>query len=183
MVGTRPETTATAAGASERRDGTAAGVDLSSLAAPGDPVGRHPLRLLRFERRWLVRVFETLLPSGADPRLPVGAADVPMGRFVDDLAARAPLAFLCGLRAGLWLLMLAPPFVLRRPRSFLGLAPDDRLALLERLRQSRVYLVRELALLFKIVACLGFCGLGPVQRRLGIHPTDTTAPGWGARPS
>src|ERR1700757_3647747 len=113
------------------------------LAPPQDPAGGD-LRLLRFERRWLVRIFETILPSGAG--LDRGAADVPMGRFVDDFAAHAPLATLIGLRAALWLVMLAPLLWLRW-RPFLGLRDADRVQVLERLRRSDLYLVRESAAL------------------------------------
>src|SRR5258708_17448462 len=56
------------------------------------------LRLLRFERRWLVRVFEELLPRGADARLSMGATGVPMDRFVDVLRTHASLEFVVGLR-------------------------------------------------------------------------------------
>jgi hypothetical protein len=145
-----------------------------ALGGPVDPRGGSLLRLLRCERRWLVRIFETVLP--ADPRLG-GAAQAPMGRFVDDFAARAPLAAVLGLRLSLWLVMLAP-MARGRLHTFLGLSPDERLAQLERLRRSDRYLVRESALLFKVIGCLGFCGLPPVQRRIGIHPVDETAPPW-----
>src|SRR3954449_3796177 len=83
-------------------------VDTVPLATPSDPVGSSLLRMTRFERRWLLRVFEILLPRGADPRIPLGAADVPMGRFVDDLLAASSLEFIAGLRLCLWMVMLAP---------------------------------------------------------------------------
>jgi hypothetical protein len=154
-----------------------------SSTVPGacDVRGSSLLRLFRFERRWLLRVFEAVLPPG-DPTLALGAGDVPMGRFVDDFLASAPLTAVLGLRGGLWLILLAPLFVLGRPRTFLGLTPAERGALLERLRRSNLYLVRESATLFKIVGCLGYCGLGPVQRRIGIHPTDQTLPAWAKEP-
>jgi hypothetical protein len=150
------------------------------LPAPPGPVsprGSSPLRLFRFERRWLLQVFETVLPAG-EPALPLGAADVPMGRFLDDFLARAPLQAVLGLRAGLWMLVLAPLVSLRRPRTFLGLSAQDRAALIDRFRRSNHYLVRESATLFKIVGCLGFCGLGPIQQRIGIYPVDQTLPSW-----
>jgi hypothetical protein len=137
------------------------------------------LRLLRFERRWLVRVFETILPGGATGELRWGAADVPMGRFVDDFAVHAPLLTLLGLRAALWLVMLAP-LLLARPRFrfFLALSAAERLRVLERLRRSDRYLVRESVSLLKLVGCLGFCGLAAVQEPLGIFPTDDSPPTW-----
>ena len=33
-----------------------------------------------------------------------------------------------------------------------------------------------------IVGCLGFCGLGPVQRRIGIYPSDEILPAWTGDP-
>jgi hypothetical protein len=136
------------------------------------------LRLLRFERRWLVRVCETILPPGDGPDLPRGAAAVPMGRFVDDFVVHAPLLSMLGLRAALWMLMLAPVFLLGRCQAFLDLPHGERVTLLDRLRRSNSYLVRESMLLIKLVACLGFCGLAAVQEPLGIYPTDETPPTW-----
>ncbi|HEX9294997.1 MAG TPA: hypothetical protein VF881_04160 [Polyangiaceae bacterium] len=134
--------------------------------------------MLRFERRWLLRVFETLIPAGVDRQMPMGAADVPMHRFIDDLLEHAPLEFIIGLRACLWMIMLSPLFLLRRFRTFLGLEQSARLAVIDRLRTSRFYIVREAPLLFKTIGCLGFCGLPAVQGALGIHPIDATPPEW-----
>jgi hypothetical protein len=77
--------------------------------------------------------------------------------------------------------LLAPPFVLGRFRTFLGLSPGERIELLTRLGASDRYVVRELPLLFKTIACLGLCGLPEVQTRIGISPTDALPPPW-ARP-
>ena len=150
--------------------------------AAADPRGSHPLRLFRRKRRWVVRLFETVLPRPEEGPLALGAADLPLGAFVDDLVTHAPLSAVLGLRLALWLVMLAPPFALGRWRTFLGLDPAERLALLERLRRSDRYLVRESALMWKLLGCLGFCGLPEVQRRLGIHPVDQTPPAWVPRP-
>jgi len=165
--------------APERRP--AAGGESWDLRPPGEPAQGSLFRMFRFERRWLLRVFETLLPGKADPRLVLGAADVPMGRFVDDLLAHSPLEFVMGLRLVLWVVLLAPPFFLRRFRTFLGLSVEERMLVLDRLRTSDSYIVREAPLLLKTIACLGFCGLPQVQRNLGIHPTDGAPPGWAAK--
>lgn len=137
------------------------------------------VRLLPIERRWLGTVFDTILPADADERLEMGARDVPMEQFADDLALYAPTHFNAGLRASLWLLVLLLPLVvLGRLATFSGLAPDERLELLERLGRSDVYLLRELPTLFKTIACLGFCGLPEVQQSIGIAPTDDEPPPW-----
>jgi hypothetical protein len=151
------------------------------LATPQDPAGSDLLRLLRFERRWLLRIFAAILPSGVDPAQPRGAVDVPMGRFIDDFVVHAPLVTLIGLRAALWLVMLAPLVVLGRARSFLGLGATEQVDVLDRLRRSDRYFVRESALLLKLVACLGFCGLAAVQEPIGIAPLDDLPPDWARR--
>jgi hypothetical protein len=151
---------------------------LGPLAPPGDPVGSSLARMLRFERRWLVRVFELLLPRGSDARLEMGGADVPLGRFVDDIVTRASMEFVTGLRLSLWLVMLAPWFLIRRRRTLLGLSPEERTIVLERLRTNQLYLVREALLVLKTFACLAFCGLPQVQDALGIHPIDRDPPSW-----
>jgi hypothetical protein len=79
------------------------------------------------------------------------------------------------------MVMAAPLLVGRTLRSFARLALGEREALLDRLRCSEIYLVREAVTFLKVLACLGFCGVGPVQRRLGIHPTDVTPPLWARR--
>src|SRR5262249_40913613 len=105
------------------------------LAPPVDPAEGSVFRMLRFERRWLVRVFELLIPR-AGSRLDMGGADVPLGRFVDDMLRRAPIGVVTGLRVSLWMVMLAPCIVLGRPRTLLGVSPDGRTTVLERLRTS-----------------------------------------------
>jgi hypothetical protein len=152
-----------------------------SFKAPGVANGYFArMTLLGFERRWLRVVFETVL-GGADDRLPVAPSAVPLDRFIDELVESAPLHFVLGLKACLWAVMLAPPFVLGRWRTFLGLAMGERLALLERLGRSSNYVIREMPLLFKTIACLGFCGLPEVQSGIGIAPVDTTPPSWARR--
>jgi hypothetical protein len=138
------------------------------------------MRLGSVEQRVLCAAFDALIPPGEDARLPLGARDVPLHRFLDDLLERAPLHFAAGLRVVALLLLVCPPFVIGRLASFLGLEPRARLSVLLRLQQSPIYVVREVPLLLKTVACLGYCGLPEVQARLGIAPRDASRPGWAA---
>jgi hypothetical protein len=137
--------------------------------------------LLAYERRCLAAIFESALPSGACESMPLGAADVALDRFVEDLFRHAPGHFRLGLRACLWLVTFAPTFVLGRFATFVGLSREDRVRLLEALGRSSMYVVREMPLLFKTVACLGFCGLPEVQAGLGISPVDSSPPEWARR--
>jgi hypothetical protein len=135
------------------------------------------MRFFAFERRWMLAVLDAILPSGAHPRLVLGARDVPMQRFVDDLLLRAPALAAIGLRASLWVVTLAP-LARGRPRLFGSLAAEERVALLEALGRSQIHLLREVPVLLKTLACLGYCGVPEVQRQVGIAPAPSAPPRW-----
>jgi hypothetical protein len=139
------------------------------------------MTLLGFERRWILEVFAAVAPGGAHPLLPEGAEGPLMSRFLDDLAKRAPTHFLLGLRACAWVVMFSPPFVLGRWKMFTGLSAEEKFRLLDELAESDVYVIREMPLLFKTIACLGFCGLPAVQAKIGVHPIDASPPAWARR--
>ena len=126
----------------------------------------------------MLEVFATLLPSDVSNTLPDGADRAPLGGFVDDLFQSAPSHVLWGLRVCLWLIVLSPPFVLGRFATFFGLEHAERIEVLEHLQESNVYVVREMPLLFKTTACLGYCGLPSVQRAVGFRVVDETPPDW-----
>ena len=134
--------------------------------------------LFGFEKRWLLTIFDTVVPSGADARFSLGARDAPMDRFVDDLLAHAPMHFCLGLRFCIWILTLSPLVAIGRFATFGSLDAAERLDVLRRFAASPTYVVREMPLLFKTIACLGFCGLPDVQSALGIRPVDATPPEW-----
>ncbi len=136
------------------------------------------MRLFGFERRWLLSIFDTMLPSGASEQLSLGARDLPLERFVADVEANVPGRILLGLRAATWLVTFAPLLLLRRFRRFPRLPRDDRLVLLDRLSHSRIYLLREIPVLLKMVACLGYCGMPEVQRQVGYEQVATEPPEW-----
>lgn len=132
--------------------------------------------LWRSERRWLGVLFDAILPSGADERLPLGAADLPMQRFVDELFRTAPGQFLLGLRLAIWLVYWTP--LLWKLRSFGGLSRPERVAHLERLSSSRLYAFRELPTMLKMVASFAYGAFPEVQTRVGLPPTEDGLPEW-----
>ena len=136
------------------------------------------MRLLRFERRWLAAVFDTILPSDASRRLPVGARDLPLDRFVRDLLRRAPLTFAAGVRIALWITVFAPLFLHGKRRLFPSLDPEHRLAVLRRLQRSSSYAIRELPNILKMVACLGWGGHPAVRERIGLASPSDPPPAW-----
>lgn len=140
------------------------------------------MRLFGFERRWLLAVFETILPSGTSGGTRLGARDLPLSGFVDELVRYSPLDVVWGIRLSLVMLLFAPLFVLGRWRTFHGLDAEARLACLEQLRASSLYVVRELPLFFKLLACLGYAGHPSVHAELGIEPRDEQPPSWEQAP-
>lgn len=132
------------------------------------------MRLTRLEKRWMLTVFDAILPPGELP----GARDLPLDRFLDAVLQRAPFRFALGLRAALWMVLLCPLLVIGRPRTFLGLSVVDRERVLTRLGQSRLYAVRELPNLLKMVACLGWGSHPEVRRRIGLAAASDRPPAW-----
>jgi hypothetical protein len=156
---------------------TSAHPQIAKRADAHDPVDSSALRMFRAERRFLVRIFEVLLPSRSDARLALGARDVPMGSFVDDLLRSAPLKSVLGIRLSLWVILLSPLFF-GHFRWFLSLREAAQIALLERLKHNDGYVLREAVFLLKTISSLGYCGLPHVQSTLGIAPVDRKLPQW-----
>lgn len=136
------------------------------------------MRLFAFERRALVVIFDTILPSGAHPKLPMGARDIPILRFFDDAERDAPFDFMIGLRAALWVIWFCPLLAIGRLRTFKRLTGDDRIRVLRWLQRRPTYFFREIPTIVKTVACLAYCGLPQIQAKIGIERRDATVPAW-----
>ena len=129
------------------------------------------------EKRWLLRILDAILPAGADPRLP-GARELPLRGLIDDLDAAAPWTMRFALRAATWIVTWLGPALTGRPRTFGMLDVAERGRVLDELSRSRVYLIRELPLLLKMVGCLGYAALPRVQRAVGLTSVDAEPPAW-----
>lgn len=112
------------------------------------------MRLSSAETRMASVVARVLLPPGSLG----GTIDAEAGalRFAAQLE-RAPWWSALAIRAGLWLLWLAP---LRAwpPRAFERLDEPERVALCERLAASHTYPVREAVMLVKLSLCMALLG-------------------------
>lgn len=136
------------------------------------------MRLLRFEKRWLMRIFDAIIPSGADPRLPIGATDLPMERFADELMVHSPARVAFGYRGAIWLVSLFGPLLAGKVGWFAAMRTESRSEVLERLSHSRFYLVRELPTLFKVLVTLGYGGAPAVLEAVGVEVVDDEPPSW-----
>lgn len=121
-----------------------------------------------FERRWLLTLFDAVLPGGAHPAFPRTVEEAGVDRFVTDLVQHAPPPANLGLRVATWALTFAPLWRWGRPRTMGRLERDEQVQLFEALHRSRLHLVRELPMLVKTFAVMGYGSLADVQRNVGV---------------
>jgi hypothetical protein len=129
--------------------------------------------LTRVERRWAHDALVTIFPSGAHPAVR-GADVIDGGASLEEVCQRVPVRVAFGLRAAVWIFALAPFFVLFRLHTLGGLDPALRERVVLALLSSRVYVVRQLALLLKAFGALMFIAAagvreGIVQRDRLVH--------------
>jgi hypothetical protein len=117
-------------------------------------------RLTRFELACAKDAFVTIFPG------PDGVASMDIEGYVQDTLARIPLEPVLGIRAAIWIVALAPLFILRRFRTLHGIAPSDRELVLVALATSPYYAVRQLVLALKALAALLYAGSPIVRARI-----------------
>ncbi len=103
-----------------------------------------------FETKWAQVVLSAMFP----PEASLGARSDEMGAGFSTIVRGAPFEAGVGLRLALLMVVLAPIFVLKRPRTFLGLDDETRQRLLEKLQKSGVYAVRQLMMALKTMGAL-----------------------------
>jgi|GEM_PF-1184635 len=116
-----------------------------------------PLRLTRLETFWASLV----LPSFAGASFAEGEAGFTIGptevdyleglrRFMAKASDKACL----GIRFAFLLAITTPMWLGGRMKGFASLTPTERSELLDRMSRHRIFFVRELCLLLKLIACL-----------------------------
>ena len=119
--------------------------------------------LSRTEERWAFAALGAIYPSRATAGLPVGVCDLDLGGYLRDLFAHVPVTVAVGLRAAIWIVALAPPFVLHRMATVIGLDAEERRVLVARLLASPRYGVRQLVVALKAIGGLLFGGAEGVR--------------------
>ncbi|HET6334296.1 MAG TPA: hypothetical protein VFG30_13830 [Polyangiales bacterium] len=141
--------------------------------------------MTRWEHIWAVEVLAAFAPA-AEPRNGSSQPSknsqlAPREGEVDYLrtfrrmhAGSTPLAGL-GLRFALWMVALAPLWLLGRFATFSKLARAERTELLSRLLRHTNLVVRELALLLKLTAAFALLGTPSVRERSGYDKPQAAA--------
>ncbi len=118
-----------------------------------------------FERRWIVAILSGFTaPEGA---LPVADDEVDYVHAAEVMAAGSRFKARVGLRVAVWVFALAPAWALGRPQTLDEVPAATRSALLARLLEHRVYGVRGLATLLKLVASLAMMRAPAIRARSG----------------
>ncbi|HEY1692292.1 MAG TPA: hypothetical protein VGG39_09025 [Polyangiaceae bacterium] len=133
------------------------------------------MKLARFENRWAEAAMGAIFPGSAEDGLrDIRAMDV--RGFLRQVMACVPFQAAFGLRAAVWLVALAPLFVLGRLATIAGLAVADREKVVATLLASRSYVVRSLVLILKTMGALLYAGDDAVRARMA-SPAPAAAPG------
>jgi hypothetical protein len=119
----------------------------------------------RFDRS----VVDALLPSGADPLLPLGLLESGFETFwaesKADLAPPLRLAFRLGLFTAAWV----APLLVRRLPPLSRLLRSDRERALTAMERSNFVFLRQLVRILKTVAALHYGAHPEVRKAIGYH--------------
>ena len=122
----------------------------------------------KFERRLRDDVMNAMIPRWAsaddEEGLP-GIEDLDLEPFYERLGSKAPRMVGLGFQAAVWLFLIAPLIWLGSFRPFRKLPSSRKQKLLERVAVSKLYVVRQMMMVLKTLACLAYLR-DPVIREL-----------------
>jgi len=117
------------------------------------------------EKRWRDSLCAAMIPDVDTGHLP-GLHGVNLDSFWQEYERSAPGLLRFGFRAAVWALTFAPPALLGTVRTFESLNAEDRDRLLQKVANSRFYLVRQLPLTVKLTACFAYLRDDDIRDRL-----------------
>jgi hypothetical protein len=132
------------------------------------------MKLFEFERTWVTAAFDTIFPS-TGTSLPHGIVQMNPGRFFSQAIEAARFEQAIGLRITLWIVALAPLFLLRRPKTIASIKSADRKQVLELLLTSPIYAVRQLVSAFKAMGSMLYAQ-SPAIRAAMTTPRLSSSP-------
>lgn len=123
------------------------------------------LPLTRLEVSWAGLVLPSFAGSRSGFTVNEGEVDYLAGlaRFMGTASEKAKL----GIRFAFFLVVTAPVWVGGRWRGFASLDAEERAGLLDALSRHRIFLVRELCLLLKLIACMAIFRSPHARERTG----------------
>jgi hypothetical protein len=122
--------------------------------------------MFAFERRWAHATLEGFAP-------PTGPGLAPRDVTIDWMAAwdimndGGTAKARIGTRLAVWIMVFAPLWMLIAPRTLPSLSIEERSRVIDRLLTSKIWLVKELALLVKLIASMALLGDPTLRARSG----------------
>jgi hypothetical protein len=135
------------------------------------------MKLTTLERRWVHSIYEAMYPADSDPRLPIGIRSLDIDGHLDRIAEGWTWMAFWSLRAGIWMVALAPILILGKFKTASSLSSADQVRVLNRLYASNIYEVRQLVVLLKLSA--GFLYGSGVEVRKAIAPGERSSEEYG----
>jgi hypothetical protein len=134
------------------------------------------LALTRFERRSAHAAFGTIFPGTERGTLPLGICDMDLDGYLQRTLSSIPFEPSIGLRLAIWVVALAPIFVLKRFATIASLSVEDREKVISAIYASPYYVIRSAAIALKAIGSLFYCGDARVRPSiLGAPAPATTA--------
>jgi hypothetical protein len=138
------------------------------------------MKLSSIERSLAPVVLSSFAPLALPSGFSIGAGEVDwvggLDRFLHTASDKARL----GIAVSLIAFFFSPLFVLGRFRTLARATMEERAAAMERLLDHRFFLVREMALLVKLVACMAMFRVASLRERTNYddpgHAASETAP-------
>ncbi len=106
-----------------------------------------------------------MIPRHPDGALP-GVGDIDVRAFWEEYERSAPELLRFGFRASVWALTLSPLVLIGVAKTFAQLDADQRDRVLHKVAQSRSYLVRQLCLTVKLLACFAYLRDDDIRARV-----------------
>lgn len=131
------------------------------------------MTLTRLESRWAEAAMEAIFPGSPETGL-AGIRTMNVAAFFREFVATLPWRAALGVRLAVWLVAVAPWFLLRRFVTIAKLNVVEREWVIATLIASRSYAVRSLAMLLKALGALLYAADDRVRTRM--------APGRAGRP-
>ena len=122
--------------------------------------------LTRMETRWAHAAFGAIFPSGASDKIPLGICDLDLDGYLTDMRSRVPFRAALGLRIAIWVIALAPLFVLHRVATIASLDKASRETLMKKMLDSPIYVVRQLVMLLKALGAVLYAGTPAVRESI-----------------
>ena len=113
-------------------------------------------------------VLDTLLPAQADPGLPYGIFDAGFDAFYADFEKTAIPSLKFGFRAALFCAAWVAPLLIGKSPPITLYDRPTRERALAALASSRFYLLRQMILVLKAVACFGYGADQKVRDAVGF---------------